>query len=69
MKVFMQAHRVWNMIKPSDAKAAVKVKSDKVVPAKIYQGIPGDVLLALAEEKRSKRLAKQSRPCVKVPSE
>lgn len=57
------------MIKPSDAKAAVKVKSDKVVPAKIYQGIPGDVLLALAEEKRSKRLAKQSRPCVKVPSE
>lgn len=54
MKVFMQAQGVWNVVEPSDPKAAVEEKSDKVAMAMIYQGIPEDVLLSMAEKKTTK---------------
>lgn len=45
MKVFMQAHGVWEAIEPKDPKAAVEDKIDKRALAVIYQGVPEDVLL------------------------
>lgn len=41
-------------IKPKDPKAAIEEKIDKRALAIIYQGIPDDILLALAEKKSSK---------------
>ncbi|KAL8158024.1 hypothetical protein AgCh_002654 [Apium graveolens] len=54
MKVFMQAHGVWEAIEPKDPKTAVEDKIDKRALAVIYQGVPKDVLLSLAEKKSSK---------------
>ena len=54
MKVFMQEHGVWDAIQPKDPKAVLEEKADKREMAIIYQGIPDDVLLALAEKKTSK---------------
>ena len=54
MKVFMQAHGVWEAIEPKDTKAVIDDKIDKRALAVIYQGIPEDLLLALAEKKTSK---------------
>ncbi|KAK1381042.1 putative zinc finger, CCHC-type [Heracleum sosnowskyi] len=54
MKVFMQAHGVWEAIESKDPKAVVDEKADKRALAIIYQGIPDDVLLALSEKKTSK---------------
>ncbi|XP_074377056.1 uncharacterized protein LOC141718572 [Apium graveolens] len=54
MKVFMQAHGVWEAIEPKDAKAALEDKIDKRALAVIYQGVPEDVLLSIAEKKTSK---------------
>lgn len=63
MKIFMQAQGVWTAVESSDAKGAVdgqaeraaKVvvdkKVDKVALAMIYQGIPEDMLLSIAEKK------------------
>lgn len=56
MKVFMQAQGVWNTVEPSDHKATVDEKSDKVAMAMIYQGIPEDVLLSMAKKKIAKDL-------------
>lgn len=50
----MQAHGVWEAIEPKDAKAVIDDKIDKRALAVIYQGIPEDLLLALAEKKTSK---------------
>ena len=54
MRVYMQAHGVWDAVEPSDPKAAVEGKTDKIALAMIYQGIPEDVLLSLAEKKTAK---------------
>lgn len=54
MKVFMQAHGVWEAIEPKDGKATVEDKIDKQALAVIYQGIPEDMLMALADKKTSK---------------
>lgn len=54
MKVFMQAHGVWKAIEPKDVKTVINEKTDKQALAIIYQGIPEDVLLTLAENKTSK---------------
>lgn len=54
MKVFMQAHGVWEAIEPKDVKAVVDDKIDKRALAVIYHRIPEDLLLALAEKKTSK---------------
>lgn len=54
MKVFMQAQGVWTAVEPSDPKAVIEEKTDKVAMAMIYQGILEDVLLSLAEKKSAK---------------
>lgn len=54
MKVFMQAHGVWEAIEPVDPKTVVEDKIDKRALAVIYQGIPEDLLLVLADKKTSK---------------
>ncbi|XP_074341887.1 uncharacterized protein LOC141679283 [Apium graveolens] len=55
MKVFMQAHGVWEAIEPKDPKGTVEDKIDKRALAVIYQGVPEDVLLSLSERKTSKQ--------------
>ncbi|XP_074322765.1 uncharacterized protein LOC141659736 [Apium graveolens] len=57
MKVFMQAQGVWITMEPSDPKAAIKDKTDKVAMEMLYQGIPEDVLLSLVEKKTAKDLS------------
>lgn len=54
MIVFMQAHGVWEAIEPKDPEVAVEEKKDKMALAAIYQGIPEDMLLSLAEKKTAK---------------
>lgn len=50
----MQAHGIWNAVEPTDPKEAVDDKADKVALAAIYQAIPEDILLSLAEKKFEK---------------
>lgn len=54
MKVYMQAHRVWAVVEPVDPKVVVEDRMDKIALAAIYQGIPEDVLLSLAEKTTAK---------------
>lgn len=54
MKVFMQAHGVWGAIDPKDPKAKVDEKTDKTALAAIYQSIPEDILLTLADKQTAK---------------
>ena len=44
MKVFMQAHGVWEAIEPKDAAGVVEDKTNKRALAIIYQGILEDLL-------------------------
>ena len=62
MIVFMQAHGVWEAIEPKDPEVAVEEKKDKMALAAIYQGIPEDMLLSLAE----KKIAKQDWEAIKT---
>ncbi|XP_074362730.1 uncharacterized protein LOC141703007 [Apium graveolens] len=54
IKVFIQAQGVWGAVEPNDPKAAVEDKIDKIALAMVYQGIPEDVLLSIAEKKTAK---------------
>ena len=54
MRVFMQAHGVWEAIEPKDPKSTTEEKMDKRALAVIYQGVPEDILLSIAEKKTSK---------------
>lgn len=54
MRVYMQAHGVWDAIESKGSKTAVEDKVDKTALAAIYQGIPDDILLTLAEKKTAK---------------
>lgn len=54
IKVFMQAHEVWEAVEPKDPKLSVEERKDKIALAMIYQGIPEDMLLTLAEKKTAK---------------
>lgn len=54
MKVFMQAHGVWEAIESKDPRAVIEDKVDKRAMAIIYQGIPEDLLLSIADKKTSK---------------
>lgn len=54
MKVYMQAHGVWNAVEPKDPKSTVDERTDKIALAVIYQGIPEDMLLYLAEKETAK---------------
>lgn len=51
MRVVMQAQGVWVAVEHIDPKAAVEDKLDKIALAMIYQGIPEDMLLSIAEKK------------------
>ncbi|XP_074346759.1 uncharacterized protein LOC141685564 [Apium graveolens] len=64
MRVFMQAHNVWEAIDPKDPKANVDDKVDKRALAMIYQGISEDLLLTLAERK----IAKEAWEAIKTVS-
>lgn len=69
MKVFMQAHGIWGAVEAKDPKAAVDEKTDKVAMAAIFQAIPEDILLSLAEKTSAKdawtaiKTVFRSRPC------
>ncbi|XP_074323745.1 uncharacterized protein LOC141660658 [Apium graveolens] len=54
MKVFMQAQGVWGDVEPSDPKTPVEDKIDKIALAMMFQGIPEDVLLSIAEKESAK---------------
>lgn len=54
MKIFMQAHGIWEAVEPTDPKATIEEKMDKVAKAAIFQAIPEDRLLSLAEKKTEK---------------
>lgn len=56
MRVFMQAHGIWDAIEPKDPKATADVKVDKMAMAAIYQAIPEDILLSVAEKKTAKEV-------------
>ena len=56
MRVFMQAQGAWSAVEPSDSKATIDEKIDKVAMAMIYQGIPEEVLLSLADKKSAKKV-------------
>ncbi|KAL8119272.1 hypothetical protein AgCh_016699 [Apium graveolens] len=53
MKAYMDAHGVWLAIEPKDPKVPVDEKTDKIALAAIYQGIPEDILLSIADKKIS----------------
>lgn len=54
MKIFMQAHGIWEAVEPKDPKVTIEEKTDKVAMAAIFQAIPEDILLSLAEKKTMK---------------
>ncbi|XP_074363655.1 uncharacterized protein LOC141704307 [Apium graveolens] len=54
MRVFMQAHGVWEAIEPTDPKATIDERTDKIALAMIYQGIPEESLLSIADKKKAK---------------
>ncbi|XP_074361297.1 uncharacterized protein LOC141701567 [Apium graveolens] len=62
MKVYMQAHGIWEAVTPKDPNDAIEEKTDKMALAAIYQGIPEDILLSVAE----KETAKETWEAVKV---
>ncbi|KAL8097202.1 hypothetical protein AgCh_030354 [Apium graveolens] len=62
MRVYMQAHGVWTAIESKDPKGSSDDRVDKLALAVIYQGIPEDVLIAIAE----KETAKEAWDAVKV---
>ncbi|KAL8109957.1 hypothetical protein AgCh_025892 [Apium graveolens] len=50
----MQAQGVWLAVEPTDLKATVEEKTDKVALTMIYQGIPEQMLLSIGDEKTAK---------------
>lgn len=50
----MQAQGVWSAVEYTDPKATVEDKIVKVALSMIYQGIPEEMLLSIAEKKTSK---------------
>lgn len=54
MKVFMQAHGVWEAVEQKDQKVTIEDRTDKIAMAAIYQAIPEDTLLSVTEKKTAK---------------
>ena len=54
MRVLMQAHAIWEAVEPTDPKAVVDNKIDKMALAVIFQAVPDDILLSLADKKSAK---------------
>lgn len=52
----MQAQGVWEAVEPNDPKVAVEVQTDKIALAAIYQGIPEEILLLVAEKSSAKEV-------------
>lgn len=62
MRAYMQAHGVWEAIEPKDPKTVLEDRTDKIALAAIYQCVPEDILLSIAD----KKTAKQAWDAVKV---
>lgn len=58
MRAVMRAHGIWEAVEPTDPKVDVDEKVDRVAIAAVYQAIPEDILLAVAEKKTAKSLWK-----------
>lgn len=56
LKVYMQAQGVWTVVEQSDPEAVVEEKADKVALAMLYQGLPEDILLSIAEKGKAKEV-------------
>ncbi|XP_074362620.1 uncharacterized protein LOC141702939, partial [Apium graveolens] len=54
MKVYMKAHGIWVEIEPTYPKGTIEDKTDKKVLTAIYQGIPEDILLIIADKEMTK---------------
>lgn len=54
MKVNMQAHGIWEAVELADPKVAAGEKKDRLALAAIYQSIPEDILLSVADKKTVK---------------
>ncbi|XP_074342749.1 uncharacterized protein LOC141680417 [Apium graveolens] len=54
MKAFMEAHGVWDAVEPSNPKGTADERTDKIALVMIYQSIPEEILLSLAEKKKAK---------------
>ncbi|XP_074378561.1 uncharacterized protein LOC141720104 [Apium graveolens] len=54
MKVFMKAQGVWGAIEQKEPRAAVDERTVQMALAAIYQGVPEDVLLVIAEKETAK---------------
>ena len=54
VKVFMQAHGIWEAVEPKDPEAVIEEKKDKLALAAIYQCIPDDMLLTIVEKTTAK---------------
>lgn len=54
MKVFMQAQGVWDAVEPKDPRVSIDVRKDKMAMAAIYQAVPEEILLSLAEKQSAK---------------
>lgn len=56
MRVNMQAHGIWVAVEPGKSKEAIEDKMDKTTLAAIYQSIPENILLSIAEKKSAKEV-------------
>ncbi|XP_074342368.1 uncharacterized protein LOC141679904 [Apium graveolens] len=56
MKVFMKAQRVWGAIEQKDPKVTVDERTVQVALAAIYQRLPEDILLTIAEKETAKEV-------------
>ncbi|XP_074349643.1 uncharacterized protein LOC141689289 [Apium graveolens] len=54
MKVFIKAQGVWDAIEPKDPKKPADEKTVQLALAAIYQGVPEDILLIIAEKETAK---------------
>ncbi|XP_063945046.1 uncharacterized protein LOC135151491 [Daucus carota subsp. sativus] len=54
MKVFMKAQGVWGAIEQKDPKVAVDERTVQMALAAIYQGVPEDILLTIADKETAK---------------
>lgn len=52
MKVYMQAQGVWEAVESGESKE--EIRKDKVALPIIYQGLPEDILLTVAEKETAK---------------
>lgn len=55
MSAVMQAHEIWEAVESKDPKAKIKEKKDRIALAAIYQAIPEDILLYVADKKTTQK--------------